>query len=177
MLINSFYSRKGAYFYSMNEGTLRSQIKIRTLVFMTALMLSGITAIPLKSELAFLNKYIHLMPQQLGAWIEWVQEGVAATDAKYPFIAYGTDWLAYAHVMIAILFIGVIRHPVRNKWIVDWGIINCLVIFPVAFIFGHIREIPLFHIMIDCSFGIFGILLLMSIKRKIKMIEEKIRLK
>jgi len=37
----------------------------------------------------------------------------------YPFIAYGTDWLAFAHFVIAIAFIGPWRDPVRNVWVVE----------------------------------------------------------
>ena len=156
----------------MNETHILKQIKWLTILFMIALIISGITAIPMAAELSLLKKYPNLFPSAFNNWIIKVHDGIVATNQAYPFIAYGTDWLAYAHVMIAILFIGVIKDPVKNKWIVTWGIINCIVIFPVALIAGPIRGIPFFHQMIDCLFGIFGILLLLLIKKRIHFLEK-----
>ena len=68
----------------------------------------------------------------------------------------GFDWLAFAHVVIAILFIGVLRDPVRNIWVVEFGMIACILILPFAFVMGHERGIPLWWQLIDCSFGVFG---------------------
>ena len=159
----------------MNKTQIIKQIKWLTIIFMIALIISGITAIPMAAELNLLEKYPNLFPSAFNIWIIKVHDGIVATNQAYPFIAYGTDWLAYAHVMIAILFIGVLKDPVKNKWIVTWGIINCVVIFPVAFIAGPIRGIPFFHQMIDCLFGIFGILLLLLIKKRIYILEKNFR--
>ena len=30
-------------------------------------------------------------------------------------IAYGTDWLAFAHITIAVAFLGPLKDPVRNR--------------------------------------------------------------
>jgi hypothetical protein len=30
-------------------------------------------------------------------WIERVSQGVSEINRRYPFLAYGTDWLAFAH--------------------------------------------------------------------------------
>jgi hypothetical protein len=40
------------------------------------------------------------------AWIVRVRNGLLATQAQYPFLAYGTDWLAFAHLVIATAFWG-----------------------------------------------------------------------
>ena len=32
---------------------------------------------------------------------------------------YAHDWLAFAHIVLGILFAGAIKDPVRNKWIVQ----------------------------------------------------------
>lgn len=157
----------------MNKEQINKQIKWLTIFFMIALILSGITAIPIAAELNFLEKYPNLFPSAFNNWIIKVHNGIVATNRAYPFIAYGTDWLAYAHVMIAILFIGVIKDPVKNKWIVTWGILNCIIIFPVALIAGPIRGIPFFHQMIDCLFGVFGIILLLLIKKRIHILEKQ----
>ena len=107
----------------------------------------------------------------IGACIEKVYMGVYDTNKNYPFIAYGYDWLAFAHFVLAILFIGPLRDPVRNKWIIEFGIIACILIIPFAFIAGHFRGIPFWWRLIDCSFGIIGIIPLSICLKKITQLE------
>jgi hypothetical protein len=80
-------------------------------------------------------------------------------------MAYGTDWLAFGHIAIAIAFIGALRNPVRNIWLFDFGMIACVLIVPWAFVFGGLRGIPVYWRLIDCSFGIFGFVPLWFCKR------------
>ena len=87
-------------------------------------------------------------------------------------LAYGYDWLAFAHIVIAMAFIGPLKDPVKNSWIIDWAILACLAVIPLAFIAGPIRQIPMFHILIDCSFGVFGLLPLIICRRMIKKLEN-----
>ena len=56
-------------------------------------------------------------------WIETINQGVQNGYGQYPFLAYGTDWLALGHIAIAIAFIGPLRDPVRNIWVVEFGMI------------------------------------------------------
>jgi hypothetical protein len=62
------------------------------------------------------------------------------TNVNYPYLANGYDWLAFAHLVIAVAFAGPLKDPVRNKWVIQFGIIACCMIFPLAFIAGHIRQ-------------------------------------
>ena len=153
---------------------MERQIKsIRGLVtfFMIVLFLSGVTAIPAETELAFLSRCFS--PGTItGDWIDKVYTGVANTNKDYPFIAYGYDWLAFAHFTLAILFIGPWKDPVRNKWVVEFGMIACILIIPFACIAGHFRGIPYWWRAIDCSFGIIGLLPLGICYRKIKQLEN-----
>ena len=94
------------------------------------------------------------------------------TNVKYPFLAYGYDWLAFAHLVIAVAFIGVLQDPVRNKWVVQFGRIACIMVFPLAFTAGMIRGIPVFWRLIDCSFGLIGLIPLTICYRKIQKLES-----
>jgi hypothetical protein len=141
------------------------------LFFMITLFLSGLTAIPSESELAFLSRCFS-PDSRLGAWLDKVYTGVAETNNKYPFIAYGYDWLAFAHFILAVLFIGPYKHPVRNKWIIEFGMIACILIIPFAFIAGQYRGIPFWWRTIDCSFGIIGLLPLSICYSKIRVLEN-----
>jgi hypothetical protein len=96
---------------------------------------------------------------------------IADTSEKYPFLFYGYDWLAFAHFVLAILFFGPYRHPVRNKWVIEFGMIACLLIIPFALIAGQFRGIPIGWRLIDCSFGILGIVPLSVCLSKINKIE------
>ena len=87
------------------------------------------------------------------------------------FLFYGTDWLAFAHLIIAILFIGPLRDPVQNSWIIDWGIISCVLALPLAFLAGPIREVPFFHRMIDVGISLAGLLPLMFVRSRIRQLE------
>jgi len=48
----------------------------------------------------------------------------------------------------------------------------CLALFPFAFIAGPIRHIPTFHILIDCAFGLFGLLPLALCKKWINQLKR-----
>ena len=74
-----------------------------------------------------------------------------------PFIAYGTDWLAFAHLVIALAFWGPLRDPVRNVWVVQFGMIACIAVIPLALIAGPIRGIPWGWQLVDISFGVVGV--------------------
>jgi hypothetical protein len=151
--------------------TLR-RIRAMIIFFMIVLALSGITAFPVYTELKFIHEQ---QPFQAGSamqhFLERVWTGVKEITERHPFLFYGFDWLAFAHIMIALLFIGPYKDPVRNKWVINWGILACIGIIPLACIAGPIRNIPWFHILIDCSFGIIGIVPLLIVKRWINKLE------
>ncbi len=148
-------------------------------VFIASLVLSGVTAFPLQSELGWLVHLLHtsgLQPiaesTQLLPWIERVNEALSFTNSRYPFLAYGTDWLAFAHLVIAIAFIGPWIDPVRNKWVITFGLIACAGVIPLALIAGPIRGIPLPWRLIDCSFGVLGCVPLLICRRSIIALER-----
>jgi len=107
------------------------------------------------------------------AWLNHVHDGLAATNHTYPFLAYGTDWLAFAHIVLAILFIGPWRDPVRNKWVVQFGLIACVGVLILALIAGPIRGIPFYWRMIDCSFGVIGAIPLLLCLKSIAELEQQ----
>ena len=135
------------------------------------LFLSGLTAIPLERELAFLSRCFSSQTM-IGAWIEKVYLAIVHTNRQYPFLSYGYDWLAFAHFVLAILFIGPLKNPVRNKWVIEFGRIACLLIIPFAFISGHFRAIPVGWRLIDCAFGLIGLIPLSICLSKIIQVEK-----
>jgi hypothetical protein len=151
--------------------SLLKKIRFLIIFFMIMLILSGITAFPVETELIWLLQHPTLVPEFAQDWLQHVYNALLETNAKYPMLAYGFDWLAFAHIVIAMAFIGPLKDPVKNKWIIDWAILACFAVFPLAFIAGPIRHIPMFHILIDCAFGVIGLIPLFICKRWINQLE------
>lgn len=126
------------------------------LFFMITLLLTGITAMPSERELSIATKILG-ETNAVGRWLNTVYVGVKNTASNYPYLFYGYDWLAFAHIILAILFIGPYKNPVRNKWVIEFGAIACLFIIPFALFIGYFRGIPLWWRLIDCSFGVVGL--------------------
>lgn len=140
------------------EQTLTRRIRLMTCFFIVGLVVGGATAIPLETEL---NCLVGLagnsaVPPWAAEWLVRVRDAIHQTNVAYPFMSYGTDWLAFAHFVIAVAFLGPLRDPVRNIWIYEFGLIACVLVIPQAFILGEVRGIPVYWRLIDCSFGVIG---------------------
>ena len=152
----------------------KKRIRLLLIIFIVGLAFSGATAIPLESEIKFLTQ----IQNQIGiseksgvcVWLAKIRNALVETNTKFPFMAYGTDWLAFAHFVIAIAFLGPLRDPVKNIWVIEFGIIACALVVPFALFMGAVRGIPIGWRLIDCSFGILGIIPLWLCHRKIKQI-------
>jgi len=150
-------------------------VKIRLLIlfFIVATILSGVTAFPLQTELNWLLQYRNKMPEGMGNWLQSCYSVLVDTNQKYPMLMYGYDWLAFAHIVIATAFVGPLINPVKNIWVIEWAMIACVMVWPLALICGPIRSIPAYHIFIDCCFGIFGLIILAICRRWIKKLEHE----
>jgi len=158
------------------EQILRSRIRLLTWLFIIGLALSGVTAIPLQSEVSWLVNFLgNGEPSESGRWLLRVHDALIQTQAHYPFLFYGTDWLAFGHFMIAIVFIGALRDPIRNRWLFDFGIIACVLVIPYALVFGDLRGIPFWWRLIDCSFGVFGCIPLWSCRKWTSELEQVVK--
>lgn len=153
-------------------------IRLVLCFFIVALVLSGLTALPLVWEIRALTSWFRegtaigdAVPG-LAHWLAFVCEGLEVSAREYPFLAYGTDWLAFAHIVIAIAFVGPLRDPVKNIWVVEFGMIACLLVIPLALICGPIRGIPFYWRLLDCSFGVFGLIPLAIVRKLILDLER-----
>ena len=162
-----------------NKTALQRRIRLLLLFFIFALGTAGLTAIPLRWELALLhrwfgiNSFLGQIWPSMSGWISHVNDSVQHGYGTYPLLAYGTDWLAFAHVVIAVAFIGPLRDPLKNLWVIEFGMIACILIIPWAIIFGAIRGIPAFWTLIDISFGAFGFIPLWLVRRDILSVTKE----
>lgn len=162
---------KNEFMVTIDRVKLEVRIRILITTFIVFLILSGITAFPLETELKFIVDTTTTAPEFIRNWLQKVYQAIKETNEKYPFMSYGTDWLAFAHIVIAVVFIGPLKDPVRNIWVIQFGMIACLMIFPLAFICGPIRHIPFYWQLIDCSFGVIGFFPLYKCYRYIRKLE------
>jgi hypothetical protein len=152
---------------------LRS-VRVSLSLFILGLIFSGLTAFPLERETGWLAHFLSshaILPESIIFWITKVHDALHDTSLRFPFLAYGTDWLAFAHLVLAIVFLGPFRDPVRNKWVLQFGVIACISVLPLALIAGPIRGIPLLWRLIDCSFGVFGAIPLLLCLRNVRRLE------
>jgi hypothetical protein len=153
---------------------LRS-IRLWLSLFIAGLVLSGITAFPLEHETGWLAAFLAahpVLPRGIILWIDRVHHALYEDSIHAPFLAYGTDWLAFAHLVLAVAFIGPLIDPVRNKWVLQFGLIACAGVLALALVAGPIRGIPLPWRIIDCSFGVFAAIPLLIALRKTSQLEK-----
>jgi hypothetical protein len=163
----------------MSPAAATARFRLALSAFMVGLIISGVTAFPLLAELRLLTTWLGLGAAQspvgsegLAYWILTVRFGLEDTYARYPWIAYGTDWLAFGHIAISFFFVGPLIRPTGSRSVLYAGIAACIGIFPLAFICGAIRGIPVAWQIIDCSFGLFGMLPLLYCLRLLRVIEN-----
>jgi hypothetical protein len=170
---------------NMSAKTTRRLAQIRWLLafFMAGLVVSGLSAVPLPAEadaLVRLTRTDDLVatrtaqdPSAAVPWLVRARNALRDTSERHPVMFYGTDWLAFGHLVIAISFIGAWRDPVRNGWLFDFGLIACALVIPWALVFGHVRGIPPGWRAIDCSFGIVGAVPLLICRKLLHDLENK----
>ncbi|HEV7867166.1 MAG TPA: hypothetical protein VGO90_05760 [Chthoniobacteraceae bacterium] len=164
----------------MNGRTLIFRFRATMLLFIGGLVLSGVTAFPLLHELRIFCDALGVGDAPtadgytgLRFWILTVRHGLEHTYALYPWIAYGTDWLAFGHIVIAMFFVGPLIHPRSSRVNIYTGIVACLSVIPLALICGPIRGIPFYWRLVDCSFGIIGILPLLYCLHLLRRMEAE----
>ena len=152
----------------MDTHNILRRVRVALGLFIAGLVVSGVTAFPLQGELDLIAKGLGLervaasgsVLADAAGWVLRVREALHVTYAQYPFIAYGTDWLAFGHLIIALFFVPPWIDPVKNVAAIRVGLWACVGVPPLALICGPLRGVPFFWRLVDCSFGILGFPLL-----------------
>ena len=162
---------------SMKTPRALTHTRIWLILFSTALIASGLTAIFAREGLRMLSplfsqgSFLWSLWPSMSEWLTLVFRAIEETYDKYPFLAYGYDWLAFGHFIISIPFLMAIRDPIRHSWVITYGISACIAVLPFAIVFGAIREIPMFWRGVDTLFGISGLIVLLILRRQLKTLE------
>lgn len=132
----------------------RARCMLGVVVF--GLLVSGVTVWPAVPELKWGVRLLWGDGPAAGGLHAFVLHVIASLEevgARHPHLLYAYDWLAFAHIVLAILFAGAMRDPVRNVWIVQCGLIMCALIPLLAGICIPIRGIPTAWFWIDSAFA------------------------
>lgn len=162
---------------NMNTSRTLSHVRFWLIFFSAALIASGLTAIFAREGLRFLGPFfaqgsvLHSFWPSMAEWLSLVRHAIDETYDKYPFLAYGYDWLAFGHFIISIPFIMALRDPRRYSWVVTYGIAACLAVLPFAIFLGAIRGIPLFWRIVDTLFGVGGLGVLLVLRRQLNRLD------
>lgn len=151
---------------------LRKKIRIAIWLTIIGLTVSGLSAFPLQAELHFVLQYQDYMPGAVAAWFLKVQEAVIFTSEQYPFMLYGYDWLGFAHLLIALAFAGPLMDPVKNQWVVVWGMLAALLTILMALVAEPLRGIPFFWSLVDATIGGGAFLILWLCNRWINQLRH-----
>lgn len=143
----------------------RTKFRLALGLFVAGLVVSGLTAFPLQYEVELLCAMLgiseHADPASLGGlshWLAFVRQGLRETYAAYPFMGYSSDWLAFGHLVIAMFFVPPIVWPERDhRATLTIGMIACTGVIPLALVAGEVRGVPWGWRLIDCAFGVIGI--------------------
>ncbi|MCK5127447.1 MAG: hypothetical protein KAR42_14420 [candidate division Zixibacteria bacterium] len=159
---------------SQHNPLKRAKFMLWIIVF--GLLVSAVTIWPAISELKFAVQLVWGDSQPvsvLHSFIIQAIEGLEKTQTKYLFMLYAHDWLAFAHIVLAILFAGAIRNPVKNIWIVQCGLIMCMLVPVLAIICIPLRGLPWVWFWVDFTFALLAGLPLWIALRDIRRAEKQ----
>jgi hypothetical protein len=161
------------------RGRMLRRIRALLVFYAAALIASGLTAVPVEWELRTLVAVFwgDAAPgttwwPAMHTWIVQCRDTAADINVRYPYVFYGFDWLAFGVSVIGLLFLGALRDPVRNVWVVQFGLICCGLVLVFSSIVPHLRGLPWFWMFVDGSFGVLGAIPLGVILRDIRRLER-----
>lgn len=155
-----------------NEIRLRRKIRAVIIITIIGLLLNGVSAIPLKTELNILLSKPNALPAFLRDWWLYVNKGITETNDKYPFMRYGFDWLAFAHLLIAIAFLGPLKDPIKNEWVIIWGMIASVLSVLIALCWERLRGVPIWWSCIDAAIAVIAFIILLMCNSWIKKLKK-----
>ena len=142
--------------------------RVRILLGVVAfgLAISGVTIWPWELELTLAISLLEQLsaPSALGELLAAILADMQDLRDRQSFVLYIADWLAYAHLVLAALFVMAMRDPVRNILVVRFGLLCCATVPILAVSCIPLRGIPLFWIAVDSSFALAALPLWVALR-------------
>lgn len=138
------------------------------------LFVSGVTIWPWDIELSFAISALQAIagPEPLIQLLQDIQQDMRLLEQSNSFVLYVADWLAFAHLVLVVLFLMALKNPIRNVLVVRFGILCSLSVPVLAITCIPMRGIPLFWILIDSSFALCAMPLWIALKDIRKLEQE-----
>lgn len=130
------------------------------------LFLSGVTIWPWDPELRLAIFILEGIggPLPLVELLESILADMRHLRETQSFVLYVADWLAYAHLVLTVLFLMAMKDPVRNILVVQFGLVCCLTVPILAMTCIPLRGLPLFWIVVDSSFALAALPLWIALR-------------
>ncbi len=157
---------------TQNKETLQRKIRMAIWITMLGLIVNGVSAFVLRFDLRIAQYFQNLLPEAIISWLNQVDHALTDTESRYSFMLYGYDWLGFAHLLIAIAFIGPLRDPLKNVWVVQFGMIASVLSIIMAMVFERFRHIPIAWSGIDMAIGVVAFLVLFYCNKWINKLKE-----
>jgi len=119
------------------------------------LFVSAVTIWPMEAELELALRVLGATPglADLQSFLTTTLEGLRVTRDHYPMLLYTGDWLAFAHIVLGVLFLLATKDPVRNVLVVRFGLLCCAGVPLLAGVFIPLRGIPGVWFLVDAAFA------------------------
>ena len=102
-----------------------------------------------------------------------MHEGIVHTNQAYPFMRTEPTGSHSPTLSLPSPSSAHSSIPSATKWVLQFGIIACTGVIPLALIAGPIRSIPPYWRLIDCSFGVIGVFPLLICLRHVRSLEAR----
>ena len=156
---------------------LLTRIRLCLALVIAGLLLSGAAAFsPIRETrwiLGSLSRTVHFgVGTPLFEWLIRTRQALIATSVTAPFLAYQTDREGLGRLLLALLFLGPYRDPLRNRWVINFGLLTCAALVGFAFVAGPIRQIPVLWQCVDALFALLCALPLLLCRHYLQLLEH-----
>ncbi len=108
----------------------------------------------------------------LFTWFLGTRQALMATSLTARFLFYATNRDGLSRILFALLFLGPYRDPVRNRWVINFGLLSCAALVLFAFVAGEIQGMPFLWRCADAAFALLCALPLLLCKHYIHLFEH-----
>lgn len=107
-------------------------------------------------------------------WLQHIQLQLGRDSDLHPMLHFCADLFAFVQLVFALALIGPLRNPIRNQWVIQFGILACCGLIPVALILGPWHGLPMAWRLVSCGAALCGIVTLMLCRHYITLYENVI---
>ena len=156
---------------------LLTRIRLCLALVIAGLLLSGATAFFPIHETKWLLEQLASTAHfgagtPLSEWLLHLRSALIAALTTAPFLAYETDREGFGLLLFALLFVGPYRDPIRNRGVINFGLLTCAALAAFAFVAGPLRGIPVLWRCVDAALALLCALPLLLCRHYLHLLEH-----